>query len=240
MSSFPQTADPVATMLGDQITTNIQAIVEANEVLLNQEDSSAGVREIDKELKKLVQEEGKELPADADKDVVKAVAKMVKAKLAYTTALSEARNAYRTNVLHEDAVEENDSSVDEDAVKEKRKVVMQAVTLLKSYASQNGLGDIETWANNLAIPQVGRQGSSTVGGSKPRARVTVNGTTHETFGEAAKALTALVSTDENKVTVTSNDLVSAWSEQGKNDTFELHGHTLKVVPKEKKASSNGS
>lgn len=237
MSDFPQTADPVATMLGDQIQTNVQAIIEANEVLLNQEDSSAGNREIDKKLKELIAEEGKDLPEDADKDVVKAVAKMVKAKLAYTTALGEARNLYRTNVLHEDAVTETESSVDEDAVKEKRKVVMQAVTLLKSYAGQNGLADVEAWANNLAIPQVGRQGSSTVGGKKPRARVTVNGTTHETFGEAAKALTTLLSSDENKVTVTSNDLVAAWSEQGEKETFDFQGQTVRVTPKEKKVAA---
>jgi hypothetical protein len=238
MSSFPQVADPVAAMLGNQIEEGIAAIVEANEVLLQDESGETGVREIDKELKTYVPSDDNDV-SEKDNEIVKAVAKMEKAREAFKKAQVDARNLYRTKILGVDEVQEVDADTDslKETVKAKRKLVMEAVTLLTSYADTNGLGDVSSWAKSLAVPQVGRQGSSTVGQKKPRAYVTVNGTTHDSFGEAAKALTTLLSSDDNKVEVTSPDLVTAWVEAGEGETFEFQGHTVKVSPKETKKAA---
>lgn len=227
--TFPQVADPVATMLGQQILEGINAISEANETLLASESGETGVREIDKALKEYDAE-----AENADKDIVKARDRMNKAREAFKKAQEDARNLYRTNILGVEAVSESD--VDEDslkeATKEKRKVTMQAVALLTSYGEQNNLTEVVNWAKNLAIPQVGRQGASSVGAKKPRAYVSVNGTTHDSFGEAAKAVSTLLSSDNNKVEVSSPDLVTAWVEAGEGDSFEFQGLTVKVTPKE--------
>lgn len=238
MSSFPQVADPVATMLGQQIEQGIAAIVEANETLLANEDTSTGVREIDKELKGFLASESNDV-SEKDQDIVKAVAQLEKAREAFKKAQEKARNLYRVNVLHEDEVTESD--VDEDALKEtvkaKRKLVMEAIGLLTGYAEMNGLGDVASWAKTLSVPQVGRQGASTVGQKKPRAYVSVNGTVHESFGEAAKAASTLLSAEDNKVEVTSPDLVTAWVEAGETETFDFQGLTVKVTPKETKKAA---
>lgn len=230
MSAFPQVADPVASMLGTQIEEGIAAIVTANETLLASEDAGTGVREIDKALKDYKGE---------DEELKKAVEQLEKARASLKKIQEKARNLYRVNVLKEDEVTESD--VDEDALKEttkaKRKLVMEAVTLLKSYADSNGLSEVSSWADSLAIPQVGRQGASTVGAKKPRAYVTVNGTTHDSFGEAAKAVSTLLSSDDNKVEVSSPDLVNAWVEAGEGETFTFNGLEVKVTPKETKKAA---
>lgn len=228
MSSFPQVADPVASMLGNQIEEGIKAIVEANVVLLANDDAATGVREIDKNLKEYKGE---------DADILKAVEDLNKKREAFKKAQEKARNLYRVNVLHEDEVSESENDVDTDAVKAKRKLVMEAVTLLSSYAESNGLPEVLEWAKTLSVPQVGRAGSSTVGQKKPRAYVTVNGTTHNSFGEAAKALSVLLSSDDNKVEVTSPELVTAWVEAGEKDSFEFNGYTVTVAEKESKAKA---
>lgn len=232
-TAFPSVADPVASMLGQQIEDGIKAIVEANEILLQDESSETGVREIDKALKDYVASENNDV-SDKDQDIVKAVAKMEKAREAFKAAQTAARNLYRTNVLGVDEVQETDADTDslKETVKAKRKMVMEAVTLLTSYSETNGLTDVTNWAKTLSVPQVGRQGSSTVGQKKPRAYVSVNGTTHESFGEAAKAVSTLLSTDDNKVEVSSPDLVSAWVEAGEKESFDYQGLTIKVTPKE--------
>lgn len=238
MTSFPSVADPVATMLGQQIEQGIAAIVEANETLLANEDTSTGVREIDKALKDFLASETNDV-SDKDSEIVKAVASLEKAREAFKKAQEKARNLYRVNVLHEDEVTESD--VDEDALKEtvkaKRKLVMEAITLLSSYADTNGLSEVSNWAKTLSVPQVGRQGASTVGQKKPRAYVSVGDKTFESFGEAAKAVTTLLSTDDNKVEVTSPDLVSAWVDAGEVEAFEYQGLKIKVTPKESKAKA---
>jgi hypothetical protein len=238
MSAFPQVADPVASMLGQQIEQGIAAIVEANETLLANEDTSTGVREIDKELKTFLASETNDV-SGKDTDIVKAVTSLEKARDAFKKAQEKARNLYRVNVLHEDEVTESD--VDEDALKEtvkaKRKLVMEAIALLTGYADMNGLGDVSSWAKTLSVPQVGRQGASTVGQKKPRAYVSVNGTTHESFGEAAKAASTLLSSEDKKVEVTSPDLVTAWVNAGEGESFDYQGLAVKVTPKEKKAAA---
>lgn len=239
MSSFPQVADPVAMMLGEQVTNGIKAIEEANEVLLQDESSETGVREIDKELKTYVPSDSNDV-SEKNQDIVKAVARMEKARKAFKDAQVAARNLYRTEVLGVDEVNESDDA-DTDSLKEtvkaKRKLVMEAITLLTSYADTNGLSEVSNWAKNLAVPQVGRQGSSTVGQKKPRAYVSVNGTTHDSFGEAAKAVSTLLSSDDNKVEVTSPDLVTAWVESGEPETFEYQGLSIKVTAKETKKAA---
>ncbi len=114
---------------------------------------------------------------------------------------------------------------------------MEAVTLLKSYAENNGLSEVVAWANTLAVPQVGRAGTSTVGQKKPRAYVSVGDKTFESFGEAAKHLSVVLSSDDNKVEVTSPDLVTAWVEAGEKETFDYQGVSVKVTPKETKKAA---
>lgn len=238
-TAFPEVSDPVAAMLGDQITSGIQAIVEANEVLLQDESGETGVREIDKELKTYVPSDDNDV-SDKDQEIVKAVAKQEKAREAFKNAQAAARNLYRTKVLGVDEVNESDDA-DTDSLKEqvkaKRKLVMEAIALLTGYAEMNNLSNVSEWAKTLSVPQVGRQGSSTVGQKKPRAYVSVNGTVHESFGEAAKAVSTLLSTEDNKVEVTSPDLVSAWVEAGEKETFEYNGLTIKVTAKETKKAA---
>lgn len=213
--------DAVTQLLFDQINSGIEKINEANVSLLAEEEQGAGLREIDKALKDGTHE---------NEEVSALWAKATELQVQFKKALDDARNAYRTEVLKEEAKAPT-SDVDKDAVKEQRKVVMQSVDLLKTYATANGKKDIVDWASSLSIPQVGRAGSSVVGQKKPRAYVSVNGTRHESFGEAAKAATVLLSTDDNKVVVTSGDLVSAWDSNGEAAEFEFNGLTVGVEMK---------
>lgn len=220
--------DDVTRLLATTIENGVAEINKANEVLLA-EESGTGVREIDKALKENSENE------DFDKEAAKFWAAAEKARQAYKDALEKARNAYRKNVLNEEAVETVE--VDKDAVKEQRKMVMEAVNLLKTYATANGKKDVVAWVESLSIPQVGRQGTSNVGQKKPRAYVTVNGTRHESFGEAAKAASEILSTDENKVTVSSGDLVAAWDAAGEAAAFEYNGLTVQVEAKKSAAAA---
>ena len=179
--------DDVTRLLATTIENGVAEINKANEVLLA-EESGTGVRDIDKALKESVDND------DFDAESKKFWVAAEKARQAYKDALEKARNAYRKNVLGED--EQETVEIDKDAVKEQRKMVMEAVSLLKTYATANGKKDIVAWVDGLSIPQVGRQGTSNVGQKKPRAFVTVNGTRHDSFGEAAKAASEILSSDD--------------------------------------------
>lgn len=220
--------DEITQVLANQIEAGIEKINKANETLLAEDESGTGVRDIDKAFK-----DGKVEDADAKK----AWEKAEKAKETYKKSLEAARNAYRVNVLGEEEKEDVDTSELKDATKEVRNLVMQAVSLLKTVASANSKADVLKWAESLEIPQVGRQGSSNVGQKKPRAYVTVNGTTHNTFGEAAKAASELLSTEDNKVEVTSGELTQAYLSNGEKENFEFNGLAVRVVPKEKASAA---
>lgn len=214
--------DGVTEMLAQKIEDGINQINAANEVLLADE-AGTGVREIDRALK-----EGTD-----DEEVNKAFEKAKKAREAFVKAQDAARNLYRTNVLQEDAVSET-SEVDKDEVKVQRKMVVEAVNLLKTYSTANGKKDVAQWAESLEIPQVGRAGSSTVGQRKPRAYVSVDGETFDSFGPAAKHASELLSTDDEKVTVTTGDLVKAWEQNDETTSdFAWEGLTLRVALKSK-------
>ena len=217
--------DAVTQLLFDQINEGIEKINKANETLLAEEEQGAGLREIDKALKENKHE---------NENVSNLFAAAETLREQFKKALDEARNAYRTEVLKEEAKAPT-AEVDKDAVKEQRKITMEAVGLIKSYATANGKSDVVAWADSLSIPQVGRAGSSVVGQKKPRAYVSVNGTRHESFGEAAKAASVLLSNEDNKVTVTSGDLVHAWSENGEKDSFTYQD--LDVTVELKKAAA---
>lgn len=244
----PAVEDDLVNNLVEKIVEGINEIVEANKTLIAADEAGAGLREIDKALKEYIKtdkntEELENLD-DEKKEVAEAVNNLERARKAFKTSLKNARNLYRKNVLHEEEIPESEENeVDEAAVKARRVMVMKAVELLKGYASMNpDLKVIESWCAQVSVPQVGRQGSSSVGQRKPRAYVTVNDTTHDSFGVAAKALTTLLSTDDKKVEVTSNDLVVAWDEAG-TDEFEFMEQKIKVAEKEKgtkKSSSNGN
>lgn len=211
--------DDVTRMLATQVLSGIEEINKANDVLLADE-TGTGLREIDKALKDGVQNE----------EVSSAWAAAEQLKDAYKNALDNARNLYRTQVLNLEAIET--SEVDKEAVKEKRKVTVSALSLLKDYATANNKKDILDWADHVAVPQVGRAGSSVVGQKKPRAYVTVGETTYNSFGEAAKALSAALSGRDNaKVTVTSPDLVQAWENVNEASDFEYDGIAVKVTLK---------
>lgn len=214
--------DDVTRMLATQIESGIAEINSANEVLLAEDSSGTGVREIDKALKDGVE----------DKDTASAWEKAEKAREKYKELLESARNLYRTNVLGEEEVAPSEE-IDKDEVKTRRKMVMEAVGLLKTYAVANGKKDVAAWADSLEIPQVGRQGTSVVGQKKPRAYVSVNGTTHDSFGEAAKAASLELSKGDEKVTVSSGDLVSAWDAAGEAESFDFRGLTIGVTLKKK-------
>ena len=216
--------DDVTRLLATTIQNGVAEINKANEVLLAEEEG-VGVRDIDKALKENVDND------DFDAEARKAWAKAVKAQETYKKALEDARNAYRKNVLGEEAKETVE--IDKDEVKQTRKMVMEAVNLLKTYAQANNKKDIVAWVDGLSIPQVGRQGTSNVGQKKPRAYVTVNGTRHNSFGEAAKFASETLSTEDNKVEVSSGDLVSAWDAAGEAASFEFNGLTVQVEMKNK-------
>lgn len=220
--------DDVTLLLATTIENGVAEINKANEVLLA-EESGTGVREIDKALKENSDND------DFDAEAKKFWAAAEKARQSYKDALEKARNAYRKNVLNEEAVETVE--VDKDAVKEQRKMVMEAVNLLKTYAGANGKKDVVAWVESLSIPQVGRQGTSNVGQKKPRAYVSVNGTRHDSFGEAAKAASEILSTEDNKVTVSSGDLVAAWDAAGEAESFEFQGLAVTVEAKNKTAAA---
>lgn len=221
--------DGVTKVLFDQIVSGIQAIEDANKVLLAEEEAGAGLREIDKALK-----ENKH----GNKKVSDAWTAAQAAHEAYKKAVTEARNLYRVDVLKEEAKETPDTdSVDKDAVKETRALVMKSIDLMVTYAAANGKTDIVEWANNVSVPQVGRKGESVVGQKKPRAQVKVGDNLYESFGEAAKQVSTELSKNGNKVNYVSGDLVAAWEAAGGKPEFEFHGLTLKVIPKETKKAA---
>lgn len=213
--------DQITRMLAEQVASGITEIEEANKILLA-EAGETGDREIDKAFKDEKVE---------DKPSVDLWNKAEKAREQYRKLLTDARNAYRKNVLGED--EKPDSEVDKDALKEKRKTVMASLGLIGDFAKANGLKDVSEWVTTVNVPQVGRQGSSGVGGGtkKPRAYVKFDGNTYDSFGEAAKALSIALSTDDNKVTVSSGDLVQAWSDAGETEKFTFRDTEFTVTPK---------
>lgn len=219
--------DGVTKVLFDQITAGIAEIEKANLVLLAEEEQGAGVRDIDKALKENKHE---------NKKVSSAWEKAEAARKAYKEAVTAARNLYRTEVLHEEAKEETENDVDKEAVKETRGLVMKSIDLLQTYAHANGKKDLVEWANSLSVPQVGRKGESVVGQKKPRAQVKVGDNLYDSFGEAAKQVSTELSKNGTKVNYVSGDLVSAWEAAGGKPTFDFHGVTLTVIPKEKKAT----
>lgn len=239
MSEATLSHDAVTQVLFDQIQSGIEKINKANETLLAEEESGAGLREIDKALKdaytSALGEDGKVSKDAENLNVVKAFAKAEELRKQFKAALDNARNAYRTEVLKEEAktVSDVDTTELKEATKQDRKMILEAVTLLKTYAGANGKKDVVAWADTLEIPQVGRQGTSVVGQKKPRAYVSVNGTVHDSFGEAAKAASVLLSTEDNKVSLTSGDLVAAWAENGEKSEFTFRDLKVKVEMKEK-------
>lgn len=222
--------DPVSQMLFDQIVAGIKEIDEANEILLGDEGGTS-VRDIDKAFK--AEDASENIPAD-----------ILKAWKAYTTAAekakklqTDARNLYRTQVLGED--EKQESSItdeDKDVLRDKRKVIMDAVSFLNNYAKANNKSDVAEWASSLEVPQVGRKATSSVGGpavKRPRVFVKVNGTVYDTFTQAALEL----SKRDGSEKITAADLAEAWnSALGEAEgTFEFEpGVEINVTFKNKK------
>lgn len=229
--------DDITKMLAKQIEDGIAKIDAANDVLLANE-SGTSVRDIDKALKaeaekaekfsKTGEGENSELPSETLEKFAEAQA----AYEVYRAAIDVVRNSYRTLVLNESEQASVPENLKDETV-EVRKLVMDALGFLKTYATGNGKTDIVEWANGLAIPQVGRKGTSNVGQKKPRVRVKIGDTVYESFGEAAKFLSGALSDENNKVTVTPGELAEAWNEQ---ETFDFKGHTLVVTLKNPKAA----
>ena len=215
------TNDPIVSALRTTIDEGLAAIEEANKTLLA-EDKGTPVKDIDKALKA-----GENIP----EDIAVQWKTAEEAYKVYKENIDAARNAYRTNVLHEEA-KDSTGDVNVETVKEARQVVMNALTFVKGYAQQNGLDDVVQWANTLSVPQVGRQGSSTVGAKKPRVLVKIGDVVHDSFSAAALAL----STKEKKVTA--GELAEAWNSAGGNEGAFTFGDTeLLVTFKPKKSDS---
>lgn len=227
--------DDFTRLLTQQIVQGIQQIEEANKVLLESE-AGTPLREIDSQLKSYSKANDNDV-SELDPEIVKAVENMENKREAFKKAQNEARNLYRTNVLEEDAQEEPD--VDKDALHQSRKMVMEAVNLIKSYGASNGKNEFVQWAQHLEIPQVGRKGSAILGQKKPRAWVSVDGETKDSFGEAVKYLVETENKNrdkDNQISLTAGDLTTAWIDANEPSEFEFMGHTIGVQEKPKKQS----
>lgn len=225
--------DPVSEMLYGQIVAGVKEILAVNEILLGDE-SGTSVRDIDKAFK--AEDADDNIPSE----VMKAWTAFVKAQEKAKALQTAARNLYRTEVLGEDEKEESSiSDEDKDVLRDKRKVIMDAVSFLNNYAKSNNKPDVAEWAASLEVPQVGRKATSTVGGTavrRPRVFVKINGEVHDTFTQAAAAL---VKEDPKTYKgLTAADLAEAWnSALGENEgTFQYdEGHEINVTFKTKKA-----
>lgn len=216
--------DDVTRLLATQIDNGIAQINKVNDVLLADETGTP-LREIDKALKEVLGDD-----SDAPENIKVAAKASAEAYEAYRAAVDNARNLYRTEVLQEEAKVSSVSDEDKENAKEVRKLVMDAISFLKTYATGNNKTDIVAWADSLAIPQVGRQGTSTVGAKKPRVYVKVNETVYDSFSQAALAL----SSKDNKITA--GNLAEAWHAAGGNEgDFTFGDLTITVTNKPKKS-----
>lgn len=210
--------NPVADMLQKTVEAGIAEIEEANKILLAEDESGTSVREIDKILKGGVpKKEGEKPENELPENVLNEFLAALDAKKVYTEHLNNARNAYRTDVLGEDAQEVSEDEIDKDAVKEKRQEVIKALDFLKTFAGGNGLPELVKWAEEMEVPQVGRKGTSTVSGVKrPRVYVKVNGQVYESFTDAAKDLS------NKKWKITASELADMWDGNDGSE-FEFEG-----------------
>jgi len=233
--------DQGAEMIYTQIKNVIDEIKSYNDVALADEKGTP-VREIDKILKAEAKKVEDGENSDLSKEILKAYADAQKAYDTYKKKVEVARNTYRTEVLGE---EEQTSSTDEfdvDSLKEKQKVAKQGLEFLILHAKMNGNAELASFAESIEVPNVGRQGSSTVGGPgtrRPRVFVTVDGVQYDNFTKAAAAITS----KENKIVA--GDLTNAWVEAGEpegNFSFTKNGTswTLFIKSKDGNASSETS
>ena len=269
--------DALTGPLCDQIFKGMVEIYEANEKKFAAE-SGTGVRDLDKALKEnftqeyktvevkddsgnpVKDDEGKTLTkqvpqkdlSDKDQEIVEAVAKMEEARAAFKDAQKAARNLYSVKVLGEEAKEEVE--FDEDALKETRKMVQEAVGLLRTFSNSNGKMEFVRWADSLEIPQIGRKGTSVLGQKKPRAYVHVRVPDSEkfevkqNFGEAAKLIADTENSGkkkEDQITLNAGNLIQHWSDHGELQNTPLDYTTpngtvygLKVINKPKKSEQN--
>src|SRR5690606_38761724 len=123
------------------------------------EESGTPVREIDKALKAEAEKEESDLPAD----VIKAWNEAQTAYETYRKNVDAARNAYRKDVLGEEEKQDTSGDIDKDKLKSVRKAVLDALTFVKGYAEVNGMTDVLSWVDSVAVPQVGRQGTTSTG-----------------------------------------------------------------------------
>lgn len=219
--------NPVVKTLWETIDKGIEQITAANEILLGDDaDGKTSVREIDKIVKDAADPESS---TEVPESITKAFARYQKAQAAAKAAQSEYRNLYRTEVLGEEEVTSSEDEVDKDALKDTYAAVKKSIEFLVSFAKGNGLKDTVQEAESLAVPQVGRRGTSSATGVKrPRVYVDVDGDIYNSFTEAALALTS----KDNKVTAA--DLNEAWDQED-GSSFTFGEHTVKVTAKPKKS-----
>lgn len=212
--------DPIGKVTLPLIAEGINEIVEANKVLLESEDGRTPKSEVLKAMK------GDDVPEEI-KSLVK---EMEEAKAAFAAAQEKALNTYRVEVLKEEPVSEPD--VDKERLADIRKTVMESVKFLGTYGTSTKKTSFTEWSEKVAVPQVGRAGTSTAGAKKPRVYVKVdnNETPYGSFTEAAAGL----STKDDKFTVA--ELTEAWNSAngGVEGTFEHRGHTFVITAKQGK------
>lgn len=213
MTTPPKSPDDLTKKLVEQVATAYKEITEANEAVA--QDSGTGDSEVSRQLKSYTGD---------DQEIIAASKKATEARAALKSLNDTVRNLYRTKVLNEDP--QNSATLsdeDESRLRNDRKLAMSSLTLLQQYAERRQYDDVAKWANSLAFPQVGSKGTSTVGQKKPRAYVKVDGTSHGSFGPAAKSLNVSVS-----------DLVSAYTDADEAEIFTFNDHKIEVIPKPKK------
>ena len=212
------------------ITKGVQEINVGNETLLADETGTP-VREIDKILK--------DKDADVPKKVRDEFVKSQKAYAAYRESVDRARNMYRTEVLGEEAKNASTLSDEEkDSLRDTRKLVMETLSFLKTLAAGNKRQDLIKWAEGIAVPQVGRQGTSVVGAKKPRVWVKKGeGDTQVVWGSFSEAAAGL-STKEKKVTA--GELAASWQEQGGGAEMKFGDEVLLISEKATKKETEAA
>jgi len=225
----------VTRALAETVVTSIAKVEEYNKAHAT-DSSGPTTADIDKMLVAI--SEGKFTPGEGQsapsKEVSDAAKRFAKAQAQFKEIAKAARDALKQNVLGQEVSDEPDT--DEEEIKQIRKVAYETVSLIANMAKMSGLTDVQEWAERLPVPQVGRQGVSLVGQTKPRAQVKMGETVFDSFALAAKGLSEALSDADTKVEVKTGDLIQAWTDAGSptNTAWTFRNTELVVVPKETK------
>lgn len=217
------------------------ALVEAYNKEHASDATGPTTADIDKVLRQIAK--GEFTPAEGQVTPSKELVREAKSFVAEEDKFKEIAKAARKNikkdVYGQEVSEETETDADEAQIREVRRVGYNTLALLVDMAKVLGLTDVHEYFKRLPFPQVGREGVSMVGVSKPRAQVKMGDTIFEGFAEAAKGLGKLLSTEDTTVTVDTNEMIIEWQDAGSptNAPWTYKNTELVVVPKENKAAA---